>query len=339
MLAASALLIDYVLTAAVGISAGIGALTSAVPSLHPRTLTLCLAALALLTIVNLRGVRETGAIFMLPTYAFLACMFVALAIGLVKTVASGGQPSPVVPPPPSQAAAAAVSVWLLLTAFASGCTALTGVEAVSNGVGAFRDPAVKYARRTLAIIIAALILMLAGISYLVKAYKIVATDPNGEHYQSVLSMMLAAVAGRGWFYYVAIASILLVLIFSANTAFADFPRVCRFIAEDGYLPISFANRGRRLVYSEGVLVLAFITAVLLIAFGGITDRLIPLYAVGAFLGSLCPKQAWWPIGGAKAVPVPGKAYSSMVSGRLQREQPCWWSRLRSLPRELGSPSS
>lgn len=283
LLAAAALLIDYVLTAAVGISAGIGALTSAIPSLHPRTLTLCLAALLLLTIVNLRGVRETGAVFMLPTYAFLASMFIALGIGFFKTIISGGQPSPVVPPPPPPAATAVVSAWLLLKAFASGCTAMTGVEAVSNGVGAFREPTVKYAQRTLAVIIAALIVMLAGIAYLVKAYKIVATDPNGNNYQSVLSMMLGAVAGRGWFYYVAIASILLVLIFSANTAFADFPRVCRFVAEDGYLPISFANRGRRLVYSEGIVVLAFITTVLLIAFGGITDRLIPLFAVGAFL--------------------------------------------------------
>jgi amino acid transporter len=283
LLAAAALLIDYVLTAAVGISAGIGALTSAIPSLHPRTLTLCLAALLLLTLINLRGVRETGAVFTLPTYAFLGCMFITLGIGFFKGVTSGGQPLPIIRPPAGPAAAAAVSAWLLLKAFASGCTAMTGVEAVSNGVGAFREPTVKYAQRTLAVIIAALVIMLAGIAYLVKTYKIVATDPNGNHYESVLSIMLGAVAGRGWFYYVAIASILLVLIFSANTAFADFPRVCRFVAEAGYLPTSFANRGRRLVYSEGILVLAFLTTLLLVAFGGITDRLIPLFAVGAFL--------------------------------------------------------
>jgi amino acid transporter len=283
LLAAAALLIDYVLTAAVGISAGIGALTSAIPSLHPRTLTLCLAALLLLTVINLRGVGETGAIFMLPTYAFLACMLIALAIGLYRSVVSAGHPSPVVHPPVSQAATAGVSAWLLLKAFASGCTAMTGVEAVSNGVGAFREPTVKYAQRTLAVIIVALVIMLAGIAYLVRAYRIIATDPNGNNYESLLSMMLAAIGGRGWFYYVAIASILFVLIFSANTAFADFPRVCRFIAEDGYLPTSFANRGRRLVYSEGILVLAFITTLLLIAFRGVTDRLIPLFAVGAFL--------------------------------------------------------
>jgi len=283
LLAASALLIDYVLTAAVGISAGIGALTSAVPSLHARTLPLCLAALVILTIVNLRGLREAGGVFLVPTYLFLGCLFAAIAMGVLKTMASGGHPAPVVPLPAPHGALAAASAWLLIRSFASGCTALTGVEAVSNGVMAFRDDRVKNAQRTLGIIIVALAIMLAGIAYLAKSYHIVATDPNGNNYQSVLSLILQAVAGRGWFYYVSITSILLVLIFSANTAFADFPRVCRFVAEDGYLPVSFANRGRRLVYSEGVIALAIVTAVLLIVFGGITDRLIPLYAVGAFL--------------------------------------------------------
>ena len=283
LLAGAALLIDYALDAAVGISAGIGALTSAAPSLHPHTLALCLISLLILTVVNLRGVRETGAIFMTPTYLFLACMGIALVIGIAKAIGSGGHPTPVVSPPLSHAAAGAVSLWLLLKSYASGCTALTGVEAVSNGVGAFREDRVKNARRTLGIIIAALGLMLAGIAYLVKAYGIVATDPNGNNYQSVLSILLGAVVGRGWFYYVSIASILLLLTLSANTAFADFPRVCRFVAEDGYLPTAFANRGRRLVYSEGICVLALITAALLIGFGGITDRLIPLFAVGAIL--------------------------------------------------------
>ena len=283
LLAGAALLIDYTLDAAVGISAGIGALTSAMPWLHPRTLDLCLAALLLLTLVNLRGVRESGAVFLIPTYLFLACMFIQIGIGCAKASAGNGHPTAVVPPPVSHAATAAFSAWLVLKAFASGCTALTGVEAVSNGVRAFRDPTAKFARRTLAIIIGALAIMLAGVAYLVRAYHIVATDPNGNNYQSILSMVFSAVAGRGWFYYVSIASVLLVLIFSANTAFADFPRVCRVLAEDGYLPLSFANRGRRLVYSEGIVVLAVITAALLVAFGGITDRLIPLFAVGAFL--------------------------------------------------------
>jgi amino acid transporter len=284
LLAGSALMIDYVLTAAVGISAGIGALVSAVPSLHPRTLPLCLAALAIITLINLRGVRESGGVFLVPTYLFLICMLLAIAIGVVKTLASGGHPSPVVPPPAAPAAAVgAVSLWLLLRAFSSGCTAMTGVEAVSNGVKAFREPITQTAQRTLAIIIACLVAMLGGIAYLVHQYKIVATDPDSHQYQSVLSMLFAAVAGRGWFYYIAIGSVLLVLVFSANTAFADFPRVCRVIAEDRFLPVSFATRGRRLVYVEGIWVLAILTGLLLVVFQGVTDRLIPLYAVGAFL--------------------------------------------------------
>jgi amino acid transporter len=283
LLAGAALLIDYTLDAAVGISAGVAALTSAFPWLHPWTLSLCLAALALLTVVNLRGVRENGSLFLAPTYLFLGCMAIVTGAGLYKVIVSGGHPHPIVAPPVSHATVQAISWWLLIKAFAGGCTALTGVEAISNGVQAFREDRVKLARRTLAIIIAALGGLLAGIAYLVKAYGIVATDPAGKNYQSILSMLLGAVVGRGWFYYVAIAGILLVLIFSANTAFADFPRVCRYIAEDRYLPNSFSNRGRRLVYTEGIVVLAVITGVLLTAFGGITDRLIPLFAIGAFL--------------------------------------------------------
>jgi amino acid transporter len=283
LLAAAALMIDYVLTAAVGISAGVGALISAVPSLQPHTLSLCLAILLLITIVNLRGVRETGAVFLFPTYLFVATLFITLGLGLVKSLAAGGEPEPVIAPPPLQPQTMMVSAWLLLKAFSSGCTAMTGVEAVSNGVKAFREPVVKTAQRTLTAIVVILIALLAGIAYLVRAYHIGATPPGEPGYQSLLSQLTAAVAGKGVFYYVTIGSILLVLALSANTAFADFPRLCRAVALDGYLPYSFASRGRRLVYSQGIYVLAFLSALLLVLFGGVTDRLIPLYAVGAFL--------------------------------------------------------
>jgi amino acid transporter len=283
LLAAAALMIDYILVVAVGISAGVGALVSAVPGMEPHTMPLCLAILAVVTLVNLRGVRETGVVFLVPTYLFVGTLLIAIAIGLARTFASGGHPVPVVRLPPAPRAVAAVSVWLLLKAFASGCTAMTGVEAVSNGVKAFREPTAENARRTLAVIIGLLIIMLAGIAYLVRAYGIEATDPGAPGYQSVLSMLVAAVAGKGLFYYVTIGSILLVLALSANTAFADFPRLCKIIAHDGFLPRSFGARGRRLVYSQGVYVLAALSAVLLIVFGGVTDRLIPLFAVGAFL--------------------------------------------------------
>jgi amino acid transporter len=283
LLAAAALMIDYVLTAAVGISAGVGALVSAIPSLLPHTLVMCLGILLLITLVNLRGVRETGGIFMIPTYLFVGTLLITILIGAFRALIAHGHPMPVIAPPAVPAASAMVGAWLLLKAFASGCTALTGVEAVSNGVRAFREPTSKNAKQTLTIIIGLLIILLAGIAWLVKAYHIAATDPGAAGYQSVLSMLVAAVAGRGAFYYTTLASILLVLSLSANTAFADLPRLCRIIALDGYLPKSLANRGRRLVHSQGIYALTLLTGILLIIFGGVTDRLIPLYAVGAFL--------------------------------------------------------
>jgi hypothetical protein len=179
-------------------------------------------------------------------------------------------------------AAEMVSAWLVLKVFSSGCAAMTGVEAVSNGVKAFREPTAPNAQKTLTVIIIILMVLLAGIAWLCSAYGIGATDPV-KNYESVLSMLLRAIAGKGIFYYVSIGSILLVLSLSANTAFADFPRLCRIIARDSYLPHSFASTGRRLVYTNGIYMLALLTAGLLILFDGVTDRLIPLYAVGAFL--------------------------------------------------------
>ena len=283
LLAAAALLTDYILTAAVGISAGVGALISAVPSLLPHMVSLCLGILLIITIVNLRGVREAGLAFMVPTYLFVGTLLLVILGGIVRTLLGGGHPAPLValPPLPTPVLHAA-TFWFLLKVFSSGCTALTGVEAVSNGVKAFREPAVKNAQRTLTVIIVLLALLLAGISYLVKAYGIVATDPGQPGYQSILSMLTAAVFGKNLFYYLTIASILAVLSLSANTAFADFPRLCRAIAQNNYLPYAFASRGRRLVYTYGIMVLAILTALLLVLFGGVTDKLIPLYAVGAF---------------------------------------------------------
>ncbi len=312
LLAAAALMIDYVLTAAVGISAGVGALISAVPSLQKDTLRLCLGILILITIVNLRGVRESGGVFVLPTYLFIACILGLIAIGLYKAFAAGGHPIPVMVPPHLTGATAGVSTWLLMRTFASGCTAMTGVEAVSNGVMAFRDPTDKYAKLTLTIIIAILMVMLLGIAYLVPAYGIAATTPGGPGYQSVLSQLLAAVTGRGTFYWISIGSILVVLSLSANTAFADFPRLARAIAANRYLPHAFVIRGRRLVYAQGVYALALLTAVLLIIFRGITDRLIPLYAVGAFMAFTLSQAGmvvhWKRVGG------PGSTRSMILNG-------------------------
>jgi amino acid transporter len=283
LLAAAALMIDYVLTAAVGISAGVGALVSAIPSLQSHTLAICLAILLILAIVNLRGVRETGGIFMIPTYVFIACLLGMIVIGVSKALLAGGNPVPIIAPPKLTGAAETMGVWLMLRAFASGCTAMTGVEAVSNGVMAFRDPTYKYAQKTLTIIIGILMIMLLGIAWLCPTYGVAATNPDGPGYQSVLSQLLGAITGKGAFYWVSIGSILLVLSLSANTAFADFPRLARAIAQNNFLPHSLTLRGRRLVFSQGVYALAILAGLLLTIFGGVTDRLIPLYAVGAFL--------------------------------------------------------
>jgi amino acid transporter len=304
LLAAAALLLDYVLVVAVGISAGVGALISAAPALQPYTLSLCLVILAVITLVNLRGVRESGSAFVVPTYLFIATMLTVIGIGLVKVALAGGQPEPVVAPPSLPPAASAATIWLLMRSFSSGCTAMTGVEAVSNGVTAFREPSVAYARRTLTAIVVLLAVMLAGIAVLCGAYGIGATQPGAVGYQSTLSLLTAAVVGRGWFYYVTIGSVLAVLALSANTGFADFPRLCRVIAQDGFLPNAFAHRGRRLVYSRGIIVLAVLAGALLIVFNGVTDHLIPLFAVGAFLAFTLSQagmvEHWRRVGGRGA---------------------------------------
>ncbi len=283
LLAAAALMIDYVLTAAVGISAGVGALISAAPGLQPHTLQLCLGVLLILTLVNMRGVHDTGVVFMIPTYLFTGTLLIVIAVGAWQVLRTGGHPHSVAPMPAIPLATAAFSWWLILKVFSSGCTAMTGVEAVSNGVMAFRDDTRRNAKITLTIIIVLLAALLAGIALLCCAYGIAATNPNGPGYESVLSMLTRAVMGHGFFYYLTIASVLLVLALSANTAFADFPRLTRAIALDNYMPHVFMLRGRRLLYSWGIYVLVALTAVLLIAFRGITDRLIPLYAIGAFM--------------------------------------------------------
>src|SRR5579864_4853365 len=283
LLAASALLADYILTAAVGISAGVGALVSAAPSLQPHTVSLCVGILIVIAILNLRGVRDAGLVFAIPTYLFVGTLLITIFGGVFRVLLSGGHPTPVAPLPPPPPMTEAVSYWLLLKVLASGCTALTGVEAVSNGVKAFGERAGKNAERLLTVVIFLVAVLLGGISYLVKSYGIAATDPGRPGYQSLLSMLIAAVFGKGYFYYVTIASILIVLSLSANTAFADFPRLCRAIAQNNYLPHAFGYRGRRLVYTYGIVVLAVLSGGLLILFRGVTDRLIPLYAVGAFL--------------------------------------------------------
>jgi len=304
LLAGAALALDYILNVAVGISAGVGALVSAVPVLLPHTLALCLVILALLTLVNLRGTRESGITFLLPTYLFVGALGVVLVLGGIKTAMAGGHPVSVAPPAVLAAPTEAAGLWILMRAFASGCTAMTGVEAVSNGVPLFKPPTIRHAERTLTIIIGILVILLGGIAYLCSAYEIGATDPGSSGYQSILSQLTGAVLGRGTLYYVTMGSVVAVLALSANTSFADFPRLCRVIALDRFLPDTFAVRGRRLIFSYGVVVLTLLSGVLLVGFEGVTDRLIPLFAIGAFLAFTLSQagmvQHWRRLGGPRA---------------------------------------
>jgi amino acid transporter len=314
LLAAAALMIDYILTAAVGISAGVTALTSAVPSLQPHTLLICLVILAILAIVNLRGVKDTGTAFILPTFLFVGTLLTLIAVGMWKTVYAGGHPMPVAPiPAPLPATVGALGTWMLLKAFASGCAAMTGVEAVSNGVMAFGEPRVKRAQRTLTVIIGILMVLLFGIAYLAKTYQVMPMDPDAKGYQSLLSLLVTVVFGRGWFYYLTMGSVLLALSLSANTAFADFPRLTRAIAMHDYLPHVFILRGRRLLYSHGVYALTGFTAVILFLFGGVTDRLIPLYAIGAFL-AFTLSQSGMVVHWLRMEKHPGRVWHAFVNG-------------------------
>jgi len=294
LFAAAALMIDYILTAAVGISAGVTALVSAFsdmkigPTLHHYQLAMCLLILAAIALVNMRGVKETGAVFMLPTFLFVGTLLITIGVGVYRTVIAHGHPAALAAPPPQDVSKMEhLSYWLvvflLLKAFSNGCAAMTGVEAVSNGVTAFKEPRSANANRTLTVIIGILIILLAGLSYVAKSYAVTAMDPNVSDYQSVLSIEVAAVFGRGWFYFLTMGSVLAALSFSANTAFADFPRMARAIAGQDYLPHVFLLKGRRLLFSHGIYALTGFTALILIIFNGVTDALIPLYAIGAFL--------------------------------------------------------
>ena len=314
LLAAAALMIDYILTAAVGISAGVEALTSAVGRLQPYTLLLCLAILAVLAVVNMRGVKDTGKAFIVPTFLFVGTLLTLIGVGVFKTFAAHGHPMPIAAMPPVMPATMSyLSLWLLMKAFSSGCAAMTGVEAVSNGVMAFGEPRTKNAQRTLTVIIGILMVLLFGITWLAKKYQIMPMDPNSPHLQSLLSLLVSAVFGRGWFYFLTMGSVLLALALSANTAFADFPRLTRAIATHDYLPHVFSLRGRRLLFSHGVYALTGFTALILILFRGVTDRLIPLYAIGAFM-AFTLSQAGMVMHWRKGPAHPGRGWHMFVNG-------------------------
>jgi amino acid transporter len=297
LVAAGALLIDYTLTVAVSVSAGVAAITSIVPGLYPERVPLAIAIVALLTLGNLRGVRESGTIFMAPTYLYLCVVLGLIGFGLVGVVT--GFVSPYTPPPGWLAAETAASgsglgLLLVLRAFSSGAVALTGVEAISDGVPAFKPPEWRNARHTLTAAAILFTVLFIGISVLVSMLGIV---PDPHEQQTVLSILARHVTGSGPFLVVVQVSTALLLTLAANTSFADFPRLSSFLARDGFMPRQFAFRGDRLAFTTGIVALALVAIVLLWFFKASVTALIPLYTLGVFVAFTLSQGAmvrrWW----------------------------------------------
>jgi amino acid transporter len=284
LVAASSLLIDYVLTVAVSMSAAVAAIASAVHSLEAYRVELAIGLIAVLTIANLRGVKESGRIFAVPTYLFVVSMFALIGVGLFNIITSGGAvvaaPPPETPMVPEELHT--LSFFLLLRAFAAGCTALTGIEAIADGVPAFKKPESRNAAFTLVIMAIILCTMFLGTTVLANAYHII---PDGSLEPETANSQLARVIfGSGSpFYYILQVATMLILILASNTAYADFPRLSYFLASDRFLPRQFASRGDRLVFSNGVVALGIFAAGLVIAFGAREQALLHLYAVGVFM--------------------------------------------------------
>ncbi len=299
LIAGAALLIDYVLTVAVSVAAGIAALTSAVPFLFRYRVALCVLAVVAIAMANLRGLRESGNLFATPTYLFIASLGALIVYGGLGAVFNFIPAAPYAKHPPGLEG---VGLFLILRAFSSGCTALTGVEAVSDGVPAFKSPESHNARIVLSWLGAVLVVLFLGITFLAYDFGIV---PRPD--ETVVSQLARHVFGGGALYYLIQVVTMLILLLAANTSFADFPRLSFFLARDRFIPRQFATQGDRLVFSNGIVILGSLATVLLVVFGGDTHALIPLYAVGVFL-SFTLSQA------------------SMVRRWLRLREEGWWWR-------------
>jgi len=280
LVAASSLLIDYVLTVAVSTAAGVAAITSFAPALHDMRVPLGLAFIALLAIGNLRGIREAGMIFAIPTYVYVLSLAGLIAYGLFRVV-SGDVPTPAIPPDPVPAAGVtALSVLLILRAFASGSVALTGAEAVANGVPSMKPPETKNASMTLILMALTFGTIFLGLTFLAQALGVV---PDQGEQETLNSLVTRSLVGNGFPYYLVQVSTAVILALAANTGFTGFPRLSAVLANDRFMPRHFADRGERLAFSFGILVLAALASVVLVAFGGSVTALIPLYTIGVFL--------------------------------------------------------
>jgi amino acid transporter len=299
--AAAALLTDYILTVSVSISSGVAQLVSAYPALYPNRVVIAVGLVLFVMLINMRGVKESGITFAIPTYFFLVMMYVTIAIGLIRFLA--GTLGMVVGPPQDIMALhntlQPITLFLILKAFSSGTTALTGVEAISNGITAFKEPRSKNAGRTLIIMAVILGSMMLGITFLANT---VGVTPSEE--ETLISQLARTVYNnRGIFYLGTISATTIILVMAANTAFADFPRLSALAAADGFLPRQFTYRGSRLVFSRGIAALALVASLLIIVTRASVTRLIPLYAIGVFM-SFTISQAgmarrWWKSGRLK----------------------------------------
>ncbi|MFL7792163.1 MAG: APC family permease [Anaerolineae bacterium] len=277
LVAAAALLIGYVLTVSVSVAAGVEAVTSAIPILFPYRVTLCLAAVALIAWANLRGIKESGTVFAIPTYGFILILLALIAVGAFRVV-TGSVPLPTAEAAASSGGAQPVMLFLLLRAFASGCAALTGIEAISNGVPAFKKPEARNAGITLIAMAVLLGIMFLGITFLASSLGIAPTEE-----ETVVSQIGRLIFGSGLLYIFLQAATALILVLAANTSFVSFPRLSAILAQSRYLPNQLTSLGDRLVFNNGILALAVTSAALIVIFGGDTHQLIPLYAVGVFL--------------------------------------------------------
>jgi len=279
LIAAAALFIDYILTVAVSISAGIYALISAFPILYPERVLLCVAAIIIITLGNLRGIRESGTIFALPVYVYIVSILGVLGYGIIKYL-TVGLPSHVTTFNTAHSSMQILGLFLILRAFSSGACALTGVEAISNGIPAFKPPETKNAQKTIIWMAVLFGSIFFAISFLASKTGIV-PDPN--EVESIISQVVKVIVGTSWAYYLVQFSTMFILILAANTSFADFPRLASFLARDKFLPSHFGFRGDRLAFNNGIIALAAIACVLVIVFKASVTNLIPLYTIGVFI--------------------------------------------------------
>ncbi|HRA47082.1 MAG TPA: APC family permease [Thermomicrobiales bacterium] len=283
LVAGAALLTDYVLTVAVSIASAVAAITSAFPELQVHRVSIGVGFIVLVTVLNLRGIRESGSIFSVPTYLFLAGIFVMLAVGIVRNAANGFAVQELPHGASEIAGNNSLTLFIILKAFSSGCAALTGVEAISDGVPAFKPPEWKNARTTLTVMISILTVTFAGITFLAHQFGTYPMEASNSDYETVISQIARhSFGGASVGYYFMQFSTMAILVLAANTAYSDFPRLAYFLARDRYMPRQFTFRGDRLAYSTGIITLGLLSATVLMIYAGEVEHLIPLYALGVF---------------------------------------------------------